>query len=138
MDISEEYCIHPADKKAGGDRLAYQALVKTYGMKGFASDGPVLKEMKIEGQLVMLAFDNAANGLTSFGKELSCFELAGSGKRFYPAKAFINAKGITLFSEFVNEPVAVRYAFKDFITGDLFNTEGLPASSFRTDDWPIE
>jgi sialate O-acetylesterase len=35
----------------------------------------------------------------------------------------------------VTEPVAVRYAFKDFIVGDLFNTEGLPASSFRTDNW---
>lgn len=138
MDIAEEYCIHPADKKAGGDRLAYQALVKTYSKKGFASDGPVLKEMKIEGQIVKLTFDNAANGLTSFGKELSCFEVAGANKRFYPATAFFTNTGINLFSQFVNEPVAVRYAFKDFIIGDLFNTEGLPASSFRTDDWPVE
>lgn len=138
MDISEEYCIHPADKKAGGDRLAYQALVKTYGKKGFAAEGPVLKEMKTEGQMVMLTFDNAVNGLTSFGKTLSCFEIAGSNKRFYPATAFFSRTGINLFSQFVNEPVAVRYAFRDFIVGDLFNTEGLPASSFRTDDWPVE
>jgi sialate O-acetylesterase len=138
MDISEEYCIHPADKKAGGDRLAYQALVKTYGQKGFASDGPVLKDMLIEGQLVKLTFENAANGLTSFGKELSCFEVAGANKRYYPATAFFNNAGISLFSQYVNEPVAVRYAFQDYIIGDLFNTEGLPASSFRTDDWPME
>ncbi|HBH84653.1 MAG: 9-O-acetylesterase [Bacteroidetes bacterium GWE2_41_25] len=138
MDISEEYCIHPADKKAGGDRLAYQALVKTYGKKGFAAEGPVLKEMLIEGQIVKLSFDNAVNGLTSFGKELSCFEVAGANKRFYPATAFFNNAGISLFSQYVNEPVAVRYAFQDYIIGDLFNTEGLPASSFRTDDWPVE
>ena len=138
MDISEEYCIHPADKKAGGDRLAYQALVKTYGKKGFAAEGPVLKEMLIEGQIVKLSFDNAVNGLTSFGKELSCFEFAGANKRFYPATAFFNNAGISLFSQYVNEPVAVRYAFQDYIIGDLFNTEGLPASSFRTDDWPVE
>ena len=138
MDIAEEFNIHPADKKTGSYRLAFLALSKTYGKEGFASSGPVLKEMTVEGPLVKLTFDNAVNGLTSFGKELSCFEIAGSAKRFYPAKAFITGTGITLISEYVNEPVAVRYAFKDFIIGDLFNTEGLPASSFRTDTWPVE
>jgi sialate O-acetylesterase len=138
MDVGEEFCIHPADKKAAGDRLAYQALSKTYGKKGFASEGPVLKEMKIEGQIVKLTFDNTLNGLTSFGKDLSCFEIAGANKMFYPAEAFIMGNGVTLVSKYVAVPVAVRYAFKDFIIGDLFNTEGLPASSFRTDDWPVE
>ncbi|MEJ7658260.1 MAG: hypothetical protein WKG07_00855 [Hymenobacter sp.] len=38
-------------------------------------------------------------------------------------------------SEQVVAPVAVRYAFKEFVVGDLFNNDGLPASSFRTDDW---
>lgn len=135
MDTGEKDCIHPANKKAAGDRLAYLALVKTYGKKGFAAEGPVLKEMKIEGNQVKLTFDNAQNGLTSFGKPLNCFEIAGGNKRFVPATAFFTNSGITLFSPYVNEPVAVRYAFKDFIIGDLFNIEGLPASSFRTDDW---
>lgn len=135
MDIGEKDNIHPADKKAGSDRLAFLALSNTYGLKGFASSGPVLKEMTVNGQLVKLTFNNAANGLTSFGKELSCFEVAGANKRFYPAKAFIIGNGITLFCPSVAEPVAVRYAFKDFVVGDLFNTEGLPASSFRTDSW---
>jgi sialate O-acetylesterase len=138
MDCGEKDCIHPANKAAAGNRLAYLALSKTYGKKGFASEGPVLKEMKVEGPQVKLTFDNAMNGLTSFGKELLCFEIAGSNKRFYPAKAFITNAGITLFSPSVNEPVSVRYAFKDFIIGDLFNTEGLPASSFRTDTWEIQ
>jgi sialate O-acetylesterase len=135
MDTGEKDCIHPANKKAAGDRLAYQALVRTYGKKGFAGEGPVLKEMKIEGNLAKLTFNNAQNGLTSYGKQINCFEIAGANKRFQPATAFITNTGITVFSPFVNEPVAVRYAFKDFIIGDLFNTEGLPASSFRTDDW---
>ncbi len=111
------------------------ALAKTYGKSGFASSGPALKEMTITGQVVKLSFNNAANGLTSFGNELSCFEVAGENKRFFPAKAFINGGGVTIFSPQVSDPVAVRYAFKDFIVGDLFNTEGLPASSFRTDNW---
>lgn len=138
MDTGESDCIHPANKKAAGDRLAYLALVKTYGKSGFAGEGPVMKDMQIEGNQVRLTFDNAPNGLTSFGKELTCFELAGANRRFFPATAYITNTGISLFSVFVNQPVAVRYAFKDFIVGDLFSTEGLPASSFRTDDWDIQ
>lgn len=135
MDIGEKDNIHPANKEITGTRLAYWALAKTYGKKGFAFSGPALKEMKVEGSQVKLTFDYAENGLTSYGKELSCFEIAGKNKRFLPAKAWITGTGITLFSPLVAEPVAVRYAFMDFIVGDLFNTEGLPASSFRTDDW---
>jgi sialate O-acetylesterase len=135
METGEKDNIHPANKKAAGDRLAYQALVKSYGMKGIACDGPVLKEMTIEGNQVKLSFNNAPNGIMSLGKELYCFEVAGANKRFYPAKAFVTNAGVTLFSPSVMAPVAVRYAFRDFIIGDLFNTEGIPASSFRTDDW---
>ena len=135
MDVGEKDCIHPADKKAAGDRLAFLALSNTYGKSGFASSGPVLKEMVITGSQIKLTFNNAVNGLTSFGKGLYCFEVAGANKRFYPAEAFIQGGGITVFCPAVIEPVAVRYAFKDFIIGDLFNTEGLPASSFRTDTW---
>jgi sialate O-acetylesterase len=138
MDTGEKDIIHPANKKAAGDRLAFLALVKTYGKKGYAGEGPVLKEMKVEGSFVRLTFDNAVNGLAFLGKELSCFEVAGANKRFFPAKAFITNQGITIFCPSVAEPVAVRYAFRDFIIGDLFNTEGLPASSFRTDTWDIQ
>jgi sialate O-acetylesterase len=138
MDIAEKDCIHPADKAAGANRLALLALANTYGKKGFASSGPQYKAMNIEGSAVKLTFNNAENGLTSFGKELSCFEIAGKDKHFFAATAFITGSGITVISPSVEEPVAVRYAFKDFIVGDLFNTEGLPASSFRTDNWPIE
>jgi sialate O-acetylesterase len=135
MDLGEKDNIHPANKKAGSDRLAFLALAKTYGISGFAYSGPELKEMKTDGPVVKLSFNNAANGLTSYGKELSCFEVAGENKKFYQAKASISGGEVILFSPQVPLPVAVRYAFKDFITGDLFNTEGLPASSFRTDNW---
>lgn len=135
VDIGDETSIHPAHKKEVGERLAFLALAKTYGQNGIAWSGPLLKEMNIEGQVVKLSFDHAQNGLTSFGKELVNFKVAGENKKFYPAKAFIKGKGIVLFSPNVEKPVAVRYAFDDFVTGDLFNTEGLPASSFRTDNW---
>jgi sialate O-acetylesterase len=138
MDLGEKDNIHPAAKKTGSERLALLALSNTYGKSGFASSGPVFKQMTVEGAVVKITFKNAENGLTSFGKELSCFEVAGADKSFSPAKAFITGDGVTLMSPYVSDPVAVRYAFKDFIVGDLFNTEGLPASSFRTDDWSAE
>ena len=138
MDIGEKDCIHPAGKEAGSKRLAFLALSQTYGIKGISGLSPVLKEMKVAEGVVKLSFDNAPNGLTAFGKELTCFEVAGANKRFFPAKAFLTGTGVTLFSPSVAEPVAVRYAFKDFITGDLFSTDGLPVSSFRTDEWEPE
>lgn len=138
MDVGEKNLIHPSNKQAGGERLAYLALAKTYGIKGIAYSGPVLKDMIIEGPVVKLTFDYAKNGLATFGKKLVNFKVAGKNKHFYPANATIYRKGITLFSPHVKEPVAVRYAFDDFVVGELFNTEGLPASSFRTDDWEVE
>lgn len=138
MDIGEKNCIHPSDKKTTGERLAFLALAKTYNMTGFESSGPTLKEMTVEGSVIKLTFDHAKNGLTTFGKELENFKVAGKNQHFYQAKAFITRKGITVFSPSVEKPVAVRYAFDDFVIGELFNTEGLPASSFRTDDWEVK
>ncbi|HZL12460.1 MAG TPA: sialate O-acetylesterase [Prolixibacteraceae bacterium] len=138
MDLGEKDIIHPAHKETGSNRLAYLALAQTYGIKGIASQSPVLKDMKVAEGVVKLTFDNAPDGLTSYSKELNCFEVAGANKRFFPAKAFITGMGITLMSPLVSEPVAVRYAFQDFIVGDLFGTNGLPVSSFRTDQWEPE
>ncbi|SHE74696.1 sialate O-acetylesterase [Dysgonomonas macrotermitis] len=135
MDIGEEKCIHPRDKKTGGDRLAMMALAKTYGMTGYAYESPTFKEMTVEDGKAILSFENAPMWLTSFGKELKQFEVAGEDKVFYPAKAEIKRSKVEVSSDKVSAPVAVRYAFKDFVMGDLFSTEGLPLSSFRTDDW---
>ncbi|MEN8117049.1 MAG: sialate O-acetylesterase [Bacteroidota bacterium] len=138
MDVGEKNNIHPGEKEAAGERLAFQALANTYNMSGFEFSGPTLKEMKVEGSVVKLTFDHAKNGLTTYGKELKNFKVAGENKRFYPAQAIITRQGITLSSPLVEKPVAVRYAFEDFVVGELFNTEGLPASSFRTDDWEMK
>jgi len=138
MDVGEKENIHPPDKKVVGERLAYLALAKTYGIKGIEYSGPVLKEMKVEGSTVRLTFDHAEKGLTSYGKKPENFKIAGENKRFVPAEAFIRGNQVILISPWVKNPVAVRYAFEDFVVGDIFNTAGLPASSFRTDDWEIE
>lgn len=67
---------------------------------------------------------------------LTLFEIAGDDQVFYPANADINRQGqVIVKSEKVPHPVAVRYAFHDWVVGELYNNDGLPASSFRTDDW---
>lgn len=135
MDLGEEHNIHPMHKSEAGNRLALLALGNTYGLKGFGSASPLYDSLHIEGNIVTVHFKNIPNGLTSFGKELTSFEIAGANKIFYPATAAIVNNGVVVSSPEVKQPVAVRYAFKDFVTGELFNTEGLPASSFRTDNW---
>jgi sialate O-acetylesterase len=135
MDIGEEATIHPANKEVGGKRLALMALGKTYGLKGFACTSPSFDSMSVSGGIATLRFSDAPNGLTSFGKPLSQFEIAGTDKFWRPAKAAIRGGTVVVSSPDVPHPVAVRYAFKDWVVGDLYSTEGFPVSSFRTDDW---
>ena len=135
MDVGEEASIHPMHKMEGGSRLAYLALAKTYGLKGFGFTSPQYDTLTVKDSVATIKFKEAADGLTSFGKPMTTFEIAGADKIFYPAKAAINGSSVTVSAPQVKQPVAVRYAFKDFVTGDLFGTDGLPVSSFRTDSW---
>ena len=135
MDNGEETNIHPANKEIVGKRFAYLALGDTYQFNGFAYQSPAFDSLLINGNTATIKFKNAPNGLTSFGKPVTQFEIAGSDKRFYPATAIIRNGTIQVSHPLVTSPVAVRYAFKDFIIGELFSTEGFPVSSFRTDDW---
>ena len=135
MDVGEFQNIHPAHKKQGGERLAYLALAQTYGIKGFGFASPNYESITIDKDKAVIKFQNVANGLTSFGKDLNLFEIAGEDQKFYPAKAIITGSSVTVTAQEVKNPVAVRYAFKDFVVGDLFGNDGLPVSSFRTDNW---
>jgi sialate O-acetylesterase len=96
---------------------------------------PTYKAVTFKNDTAIVTFDNAPNGLFSYGKELSLFEVAGEDKVFHPAKATIIKDGIVVKSELVAQPVAVRYAFKNFVVGDLYGGNEMPVSSFRTDDW---
>lgn len=139
MDIGDRTVIHPAQKEQVGHRLAYWALAKDYDVKGIAFSGPVFKEIRqVKDGRMTLFFDFCDQGLASFGKPLTDFEIAGEDKIFYPATAQINRdnpKLLMVWSDSVKNPVSVRYAFKNWAEASLFNTQGLPASSFRTDNW---
>lgn len=135
MDVGEEKNIHPANKKTVGERLALLAFAKTYGLKGFGYESPSYDTLVVSNGIAEVKFKNAENWLTSYGKDLALFEIAGKDKVFYPAKAVIYRSSVMVSSPQVKEPIAVRYAFKDFTVGELFSTESLPVSSFRTDNW---
>jgi sialate O-acetylesterase len=110
-------------------------LGNAYQWKGFAYQSPAFDSLLVNGTIATIKFKNVPNGLTSYGKPLTQFEIAGADKVFRPATANIRNGTIVLSSPLVVTPVAVRYAFKDFIVGELFSTEGFPVSSFRTDEW---
>ncbi len=151
-DLAYEYeittsNIHPARKMEVGHRLAYLALSEAYGF-GNPAKGPVYKSMTVEADgSVILTFDNAPNGYINPG-EIIGFEIAGADKVFHPAKAQLTfarrmrlepgagrSYVVKVSSARVKNPVAVRYAFKDYAKGNLYNVEGLPAVPFRTDNW---
>ena len=135
MDIATIKNIHPPDKETVGKRLAYWALAKNYNIKDLAFSGPLYKKMMIEEDEIRLYFDYAKNGLLAKGSELTNFEIAGKDRKFFPALAIIENNTVTVHSFDVPTPVAVRYGWSNTATPNLFNIEGLPASSFRTDDW---
>ncbi|RYZ25686.1 MAG: hypothetical protein EOP49_44320 [Sphingobacteriales bacterium] len=135
MDVGEERGIHPPDKTTISKRLALLALANAYNRKGLPSASPFYASMKIDGNVATVCFTNAGNGLTTFGKPLINFEVAGQDKVFYPADARMVGEGIRVSSSKVAVPVAVRYGYKDWVQGEIYNTEGFPLAPFRTDSW---
>ena len=124
-----------------GKRLAYWALVKDYKLGGISFSGPVYKSLDIKGHKVIVNFDYAQNGITSYNKPIVGFEIAGSNKVFYKANAKVirgyglNRSKLEVSSDSVKNPEAVRYGWKNYLIGNLYNSQGLPASSFRSDNW---
>lgn len=135
MDAGLEYGIHPRKKHLAGMRLALLALKKTYGVEGITAESPYFRDVTFQNDTAVVRFNRAdmwvygSNGLKS-----DLFEVAGEDRVFHPAKAWIERSKVYVKSDAVKHPVAVRYAFKDWVCGDLY-CDGLPVSSFRTDDW---
>jgi sialate O-acetylesterase len=136
MDIGDPYDIHPKNKQEVGKRLALWALAKNYGFKDLVYSGPLYKKMKIEKNKIWIYFDNAGSGLVSNGEQLKGFAIAGEDQKFVWANATIDKNTVLVWSEEIDKPVAVRYGWANWIECNLANKEKLPASPFRTDDWP--
>jgi len=132
MDVGDANNIHPARKAPVGARLALAALALAYGEKNEYS-GPLLSSMKIKNGKAILSFTHAEGGLVAKDGELKGFTIAGTDKHFVPAKTKIEGSSITVWSDEIAQPVAVRYGWDFVPDGNLFNQAGLPASPFRTD-----
>ena len=137
-DAGEFDCIHPANKKAVGDRLAYLALENDYGVKGIYAKAPMPKEFIFKDGAAIVKFESGEMGINPINKELEgSFELAGEDKVFYPAVAMIqnDRKSIKVTSPQVQAPVAVRYGMRNWSEALIFSNFGVPASPFRSDNW---
>lgn len=134
MDAGEKTDIHPKDKQTVGERLARCALRRVYGREEIVDRGPSFRAITIDGGAVRVHLDDA-DGLELRATKDALFELAGADRKFHPASARVDGSALVVSSPDVKAPVAVRYAFRADDLGALFNSAGLPASSFRSDDW---
>lgn len=138
IDLGTEQTIHPPYKEKLADRMLVLVLNKTYGLKDVFYQGPVFNSLEVRDNTAILNFDFSDKGLRLNEENHANFEIAGKDRKFYPAKSVkIVGNKIELVSNEVKIPVAVRYAFKAWTMGNLYNTEGFPASSFRTDNWDL-
>lgn len=135
-DIGNTSDIHPRNKQDVGARLALWALSQTYG-KELVYSGPLYREMKIEGNHIKVSFDHAGGLAASNGKALTHFQIAGKDRVFKEAEAVIEGNSISVSAPEVASPVAVRFGWHHEAEPNFVNGAGLPASPFRTDDWPL-
>ena len=147
IDIGDPNNVHPGDKIDVGKRLSLLARRDIYGEKIDAS-GPLYQGFKVEGDKVRISFKETAKGLKP-GQAPWCakgveplptdkligFVIAGSDQNWTEADAVIEGSDVIVSSKSVPNPVAVRYGWAHSPRCNLYNSEGLPASTFRTDDW---
>ena len=136
IDVGDAGDIHPKNKQAVGRRLAQAALAVTYN-RDLVAMGPLMRSITIEDTRVRVQFDHVGEKLVVRGTDpkLIGFALAGPDKLFHPAVARVEGKTVVVKSKLVPDPIAVRYAFGDNPAVNLYNSAGLPAAPFRTDDW---
>jgi len=135
IDIGDAADIHPKNKQEVGRRLALAALGIAYKRR-IEYSGPIYKSYSREGSSIRIRFTHVDGGLVAHGGALQGFAIAGPDRKFVWAQARIEGDTVVVWSPAVSDPVAVRYGWAINPVVNLYNREGLPASPFRTDDWP--
>lgn len=139
IELGEGEDIHPVKKQEIGYRLFCAAEATAYGSHGRGLEGPFYRSMEVADGKVILHFDTKGSRLVVKGGDtLAYFTIAGADHKFVWARATIRGDNkVEVWSDQIAAPVAVRYAWANNPEGcNLYNTEGLPASPFRTDPWP--
>lgn len=136
-DIGDEVDIHPKQKQPVGERMALSALALAYGQQVIHS-GPALAGVDFRGSEAVIKWNHVGGGLVAQGgDQLEGFTIAGKDQKFHKATAKIEGDTVVVSSPEVAEPVAVRYGWADFPVVNLANREGLLASPFRSDAFPL-
>lgn len=135
-DCGAEKDIHPPRKEPVGARLALAARGIAYG-EPIVWSGPSFRSVRVEGDKAIVSFDHVGGGLVAKDGELTGFTIAGEDRKFFNARAIIDGQTVVASSPQVAHPVAVRFGWASFPVVNLYNREGLPASPFRTDDFPL-
>ncbi len=135
-DVGEPADIHPKKKQPVGARLAFAARAIAYGEK-IEYSGPIYAGVGFKDGKAVLQFDHVGKGLEARAGDLKGFAVCGEDKKFVWAKAEILGNTVVANSPEVPKPVAVRYGWADCPVVNLWNKDGLPASPFRTDDFPM-
>ena len=139
VDIGDSKDIHPKNKETVGQRLGMGALKTAYNWE-ISAESPQYQSMQVTENSVQLNFDQSSVRLTvkdKFGY-IRGFQIAGQDRKFHWAKAFLKDGTVTVSSDNVLHPVAVRYAWADNPGPlDLYGENGLPVLPFRTDNWPL-
>jgi sialate O-acetylesterase len=137
IDLGESHDIHPKNKQVVASRLSRWALARDYGLD-LAYRSPEYESMEVVDGKIVVTFDHVGAGLDTFDVEEPVgFVIAGDDRRFVWARArIIGENQVEVWHEAVTRPTAVRYAWADNPVCNLQSREGLPATPFRTDDWP--
>ena len=138
IDIGEARDIHPKNKLDVGKRMAYWAIAEVYNRHSTKA-GPTFESARPNSAEMLLTFSNVGKGLkTRDGGKLAEFAIAGEDKQWHWAEAeIVERNRVKVWSPAVPKPVAVRYAFNNNPKNpNLTNDSGLPATPFRSDNWP--
>jgi sialate O-acetylesterase len=137
IDIGDEKSIHPTNKQEVGRRLALAAGSIAHG-ETLVFSGPIYEagSMEVRDGKALVGFQHVGGGLKAKGEALKGFAIAGEDKAWVWAEAKIEGDHVAVWSDAVPSPAAVRYSWANNPIGNLYNAEGLPASPFRTDNWP--
>jgi len=132
-DVGDAGDIHPRDKQTVGHRLALIALANTYG-RDIEFSGPFFRSAEKGAGQVRLYFDHCENGLkTSDGSSLTGFGIRDEQGNWYWAEARIDGETVIVYHDEVKNPAGVCYNWAYNPVGNLINSAGLPANSFRID-----
>lgn len=139
LDAGDSKNIHPPDKTIVGVRMAKVALARAYEMN-VPYAGPTYKSFRIDGNKIYTFFDIGHDKMKPlYGSALANFTIGDDSHTFVPATATIEGRYVIVTSPNVAAPVAVRYAWENDPKGINFgNTALIPASPFRTDNFPLE